>query len=65
MTEKVMRHHQQFIAQRQDMFSNVERNLSTLQLLQISDEAGEYSRFLNEAIQISTSVHKELNRTLT
>ncbi|MEM6597522.1 MAG: hypothetical protein AAF810_07520 [Cyanobacteria bacterium P01_D01_bin.36] len=60
MTEKVMRHHQQFIAQRQEMFFSIERNLSTLQLLQVSDEAGEYGRLLNEAIQIGTSVHQEL-----
>lgn len=59
MTEKVMRQHQQFIARRQEMFSSIERNLSTLQLLQVSDEAGEYSRLLNEAIQIGTSVHQE------
>ncbi|MGD1862942.1 MAG: hypothetical protein ACFB0D_00155 [Phormidesmis sp.] len=64
MTEKVMRRHQQFIARRQEMFSSIERNLATLQLLQVSDEAGEYSRLLNEAIQIGTSVHQELSGDL-
>lgn len=63
MTEKVMRRHQQFIARKQEMFSSIERNLATLQLLQVSDEAGEYSRLLNEAIQIGTSVHQELSGT--
>ena len=61
MTEKVMRKHQQFIARKQDMFSRIERNLATLQLLQVSDEASEYGRLLNEAIQIGTSVHQELS----
>ncbi|MEL7142698.1 MAG: hypothetical protein AAGM27_10935, partial [Cyanobacteria bacterium J06554_3] len=65
MTEKVMRRHQQFIARRQEMFSSIERNLATLQRLQVSDEANEYGRLLNEAIQIGTSVHAEFNRLQT
>ncbi len=60
MTENVMRKHQQFMARKQEMFSSIERNLATLQRLPIKDEANEYSRLLNEAIQIGTSVHKEL-----
>lgn len=59
-TEKVMRKHQQFMSRKQEMFSSIERNLATLQRLQVGDEASEYSRLLNEAIQIGTSVHKEL-----
>ena len=65
MTEKVMRRHQQFMARKQEMFSSIERNLATLQLLRVSDEAGEYSRLLNEAIQIGTSVHQELSEDLS
>jgi len=64
MTEQVMRRHHQFMARKQEMFSSIERNLATLQLLQVSDEAGEYSRLLNEAIQIGTSVHQELSATI-
>ncbi|MBE9059418.1 hypothetical protein IQ256_00225 [cf. Phormidesmis sp. LEGE 11477] len=62
MTEKVMRKHQQFMARRQEMFSNIERNLATLQLLQVSDTASDYGRLLNEAIQIGTIVYQELSR---
>ena len=59
-TEKIMRNHHQFIARKQEMFASIERNLATLQLLQVTGEADEYSRLLNEAVQIGTSVHKEL-----
>ncbi|MEO1446161.1 MAG: hypothetical protein AAFV46_07980 [Cyanobacteria bacterium J06635_11] len=61
MTERVMRKHQRFMAKRAEMFSSIERNLATLQLLQVSDEASDYGRLLNEAIQIGTSVHRELS----
>lgn len=61
MTEKVMRKHQQFIARRQEMFSSIERNLATLQLLRVNDAASDYGRLLNEAIQIGTAVHRELS----
>ncbi len=64
MTERVMRKHQRFMARRQEMFSSIERNLATLQLLQVSDEASDYGRLLNEAIQIGTSVHRELSNDI-
>ena len=60
MTEKVMRSHHQLLSRQQDMFSNIERNLATLQLMHANDSASEYSQLLNEAIQIGTSVHREL-----
>lgn len=61
MTERVMRKHQRFMARRAEMFSSIERNLATLQLLHVSDEASDYGKLLNEAIQIGTSVHRELS----
>ena len=65
MTERIMRKHQRFMSQRAEMFSSIERNLATLQRLQVSDDASEYSRLLNEAIQIGTSVHRELSGGLS
>ncbi|MEO0533469.1 MAG: hypothetical protein AAF215_06335 [Cyanobacteria bacterium P01_A01_bin.123] len=62
MTERVMRKHQRFIARRYDLFANIENNLATLQAFQIDAEASEYSRLLNEALQIGTSVHDELQQ---
>lgn len=64
MTERVMRKHQRFMARRAEMFSSIERNLATLQLFQVSDEASDYGRLLNEAIQIGTSVHRELSEEM-
>ena len=61
MTERVLRKHQQFMTRRQEMFLSIERNLATLQQLRVSDEANDYGRLLNEAIQIGTSVHRELS----
>ncbi len=61
MTERVMRKHQRFMARREEMFFSIERNLATLQRLRVSDEASDYGRLLNEAIQIGTSVHRELS----
>lgn len=65
MTERVMRKHQQFMTRRQEMFSSIEQNLATLQMVQVSDEASDYGRLLNEAIQIGTSVHRELSQDRT
>jgi hypothetical protein len=62
MTERIMRKHQRFMSKRQEMFASIERNLATLQRLKISDEASDYGRLLNEAIQIGTSVHRELSQ---
>ncbi|MEL6327086.1 MAG: hypothetical protein AAFQ61_09310 [Cyanobacteria bacterium J06626_23] len=59
-TERVMRKHQRFMAQKQALFSRIEHNLSALQALQIVDTASEYGTLLNEALQIGTQVHKEL-----
>jgi hypothetical protein len=61
MTERVMRKHQRFMARRQEMFASIERNLVVLQGFQVRDEASDYGRLLNEAIQIGTSVHRELS----
>ena len=64
MTERVMRKHQRLMARRAEMFLSIERNLATLQLFQVSDEVSDYGRLLNEAIQIGTSVHRELSEEL-
>ncbi len=59
-TERIMRRHQRFMARRQEMFSSIERNLVTLHLLDVSNEASEYGQLLNEAIMIGISVREEL-----
>ena len=60
MSDKIMRKHQRFIARRQELFTNIETNLSSLKTLQTTEMAGDYAQLLNEALQVGTSVHREL-----
>ena len=62
MSDKIMRKHQRFIARRHELFANIEANLSSLQTLQTTDQAGDYGQLLNEALQVGTSVHRELRQ---
>lgn len=62
MTEKILRKHKRFMARRQDLFTQIETNLATLQTLQVNSEANEYGRLLNEALQIALSVRQEVDR---
>ena len=59
-TERVMRKHQRFMAQKQALFSRMEHNLSALQALQVVDTASEYSTLLNEALHIGVQVQQEM-----
>lgn len=61
-TEAILRKHQRFILRRQDLFASIEHNLTTLKTFQIDAEANEYSRLLNQALQIGTSVYDELRQ---
>ncbi|NEP55198.1 MAG: hypothetical protein F6K65_43020, partial [Moorea sp. SIO3C2] len=60
MSDKIMRKHQRFMARRQELFANIETNLASLQTLQTADLAGDYSQLLNEALQVGTTVRREL-----
>jgi hypothetical protein len=62
MTEKILRKHQRFIARRHELFTNIEANLATLQTLKVNNQANEYGRLLNEALEIGMSVHREMQR---
>jgi predicted nucleic acid-binding protein len=62
MTEKILRKHKRFIARRQDLFTQIEANLATLQALQMNSEANEYGQLLNDALQIAMSVRQEIAR---
>lgn len=58
MTERILRRHQPFMAQRQMLFAHIETSLATLQHLQINSQATEYGQLLNEALQIGLSVRR-------
>lgn len=60
MTERILRRHQQFMAQQQPLFAHIETSLATLQHLQIDSQATEYGELLNAALQIGLSVRQEI-----
>ncbi|OKH35594.1 hypothetical protein NIES2119_20080 [[Phormidium ambiguum] IAM M-71] len=56
-TEKIIRENQQFINLNPDLFAN---NLKALTALQVDEQASEYGRILNEALQIGMSIQDEM-----
>ena len=62
MTEKILRQHKSFIARRHELFTNIENNLLSLRTLEVNNQANEYGRLLNEALQIGMSVYQEVKK---
>ncbi len=62
MTEKILRENRGLLSRRQDLLTHIETNLSALSVMEVSDEASDYSRILNEALQIGTIVQREMLR---
>lgn len=60
MTEKILRENRGLLARRQDLLAHIESNLSALSAIEVSDEASDYSRILNEALQIGMIVQQEM-----
>ncbi|MGB3693209.1 MAG: hypothetical protein WA865_21545 [Spirulinaceae cyanobacterium] len=60
--EKVMRKHQGFLANRQDLVTSLENNLTTLITFDPSSAAQEYQQLLNDTLQIGMTVHKEVGK---
>ncbi|MGA9383055.1 MAG: hypothetical protein WBV73_30200, partial [Phormidium sp.] len=56
-TEKILRENQEFINLNPDLFAN---NLKALTALQVDEQASEYGRILNEALQIGMSIQDEM-----
>lgn len=61
-TERVLRDNQDFISRRYELFANIEQNLAALMAFNINNQASEYGRLLNEALEIGMSVHKEVRK---
>jgi hypothetical protein len=59
-TEKIIRENQDLMAKQSELFLNLENNFSTLMSYQLSDRVDEYGRLLNQALEIGTTVHKEI-----
>jgi len=58
-TEKVLRENKSFILSNTELFVN---NLATLTAMQVSEQATEHGRLLNEALQIALDVQHEMKR---
>jgi len=58
-TERILRENESFIKLNSELFDN---NLTALTALQVSDQASEHGRLLNEALQIVVDVQEEMRK---
>ncbi len=58
-TERILRENKPFIDRNPDLFAD---SLLTLESLQVTDQASEHGRLLNEALQIGLSVQDEMRK---
>lgn len=58
-TEKILRENKNFILSNTELFVN---NLATLTAMQVTEQATEHGRLLNEALQIALDVQHEMRR---
>jgi hypothetical protein len=58
-TERILRENKSFIITNSDLFAN---NLAALASMQITEEATEHGKLLNEALQISLDVQLEMKK---
>jgi hypothetical protein len=58
-TERILRENESFIKLNSELFDN---NLTALTALQVSDQASEQGRLLNEALQIVVDVQEEMRK---
>lgn len=62
MAETILRQNRRLLARRNDLLGSIENNLGTLQTLVIQQQATDYGDVLREALQISVSVHQEIQK---
>jgi hypothetical protein len=60
--ERILRRHNSFMDSRYELLANIENNLNTLMSFEVSNQASEYGRLLNESLEIGMSVHKEVRK---
>jgi hypothetical protein len=58
-TEKILRENKKFIDSNPHMFAH---NLANLQALQVSEQASEYGRILDETLQVAVSIQQEIKK---
>lgn len=59
-TERILREHQDFISHRYELLMNLENNLTALMAFEVTNQASEYGRLLQEALEIGRTVHQEV-----
>ncbi len=60
MTDRILRENRGLLSRRHDLVANIESNLSTLRTIEVTHQASEYGELLQQALQIGTSVHQEI-----
>ncbi len=58
-TEKILRENKKFIVNNSELLAN---NLATLTQMQVTEQASEHGRLLNEALEIAMDVQQEMKR---
>ncbi|MGQ4649036.1 hypothetical protein [Lyngbya aestuarii] len=58
-TERILRENKKFITKHPQLFTT---NLTTLTALQVSDQASEYGRVLDQALQVAVGVQEEMRK---
>jgi hypothetical protein len=58
-TERILRENKSFILSNTELFAN---NLATLATMQVTEQATEHGRLLNEALQIALDVQQEMRK---
>jgi hypothetical protein len=58
-TERILRENKRFIAKHPQLFTT---NLTALTALQVSDQASEYGRILDQALQVAVGVQEEMKK---
>lgn len=61
-TERILRENQDFILRRYELFASIENNLAALMNFDVKNQASEYGKLLNEALDIGMSVQKEIRK---
>ncbi|MGB3513202.1 MAG: hypothetical protein WBA93_29110 [Microcoleaceae cyanobacterium] len=61
-TERILRENQDFILRRYELFASIENNLAALMNFDVKNQASEYGKLLNEALDIGMSVQKEVRK---
>ena len=61
-TERILRENQDFIVRRYELFASIENNLADLINFDVKNQASEYGKLLNEALDIGMSVQKEVRK---